>query len=191
VIEYYLAVVFGSSRMSILLLLILTWINLSSSICIDSFNSLCINVMSEGNLMRFDVTCSPIRGFNHTTWCGFGFSDATTDQMFPADIIAIQYNSSARSVFLEDRNAFAGYSTPPCFQQQISQLVTSSRGEDGVLHATWTRIANAPSPHVNLTGNVTIIGAASFDTPDAAEQCLDFMQTHTIVQPGVAFTFPS
>jgi hypothetical protein len=69
--------------------------------------------------------------------------------------------------------------------------VMLERGEDGVLRATWTRIATAPSHHVNLIGNVTIIGAASFDTSDASEQCLDFMQTHTIVQPGVAFTFPS
>ena len=181
---------FVSSRMSIpLLLLLFSWISTSSSICIDSFNSLCINVTKDGNLMHFDASCSPISGFNHTTWCGFGFSDATTDQMFPADITAIQYNTS--SVFLEDRNAFAGYSTPPCFQQQISKLVTSSRGEDGILRASWTRTINAPNPHVNLIGNVTIIGAASFDTPDAAEQCLDFMQTHTIVQPGVAFTFPA
>jgi hypothetical protein len=179
-------------RSSICFLLILSWINISSSLCIDSFNSLCINVTNNGNhIVRFDVACSPISGFKNTTWCGFGFSDETTEQMFPADITAIQWNSTSNTAFLEDRNAFAGYQTPPCFQQQVSELISSYRGKDGVLHASWTRLVDLPSPHVQLSGNVTIIGAASFDAPDATDKCLNFMETHTIVQPGVPFTFPS
>ena len=163
------------------------------SICIDPFNSLCINVTNVDNnkIIQFDVACSPITNYKTTTWCGFGFSNTTTDQMFPADIIVIQWNTTNNSAFLEDRNAFAGYSTPPCFNQQISILISSQREEDGVLRASFTRTIDAPSPHVTFSGNLTIIGAASFDTNEATNQCLDFMQTHTIVQPGVLFTFPS
>jgi len=169
-------------------------ITLTNAICIDPFSTLCLDVVTTSpGMLLFNVTCSPLKGYKSVTWCGFGFSDASIDQMFPADITVIQWNQTSSTAFLEDRDATQGYSTPPCYSKelQVSLLQSSQRLENGVLQAIWTRNVNPPLPHIALTGNMTIIGAISFDTPYATEVCLDFMQGHTLVQPGLLFTFPS
>lgn len=110
--------------------------------------------------------------------------------MFPADITVVQW-SDAAPAFLEDRDAQAGYSAPPCFAAQVSALLSASRDAHGVLRASWLRPVLAPPPHVrSLDSVVTAIGAASFDSPPAESACELGMQLHTLVAPGVAFTFP-
>ena len=168
------------------------FITLTNAACLDPFNALCIDViLHQPGVLLFNITCSPLNGYKSVTWCGFGFSDASIDQMFPADITVVQWNQT--SAFLEDRDATQGYSTPPCYTKelQVSLLQSSQRLENGVLQAIWTRKVNEPLPHLAFVGNMTIIGAISFDTPLATEMCLDYMQGHTLVQPGLSFTFPS
>jgi hypothetical protein len=139
--------------------------------------------------MLLNATCSPTADASEVTWCGFGFSVTGTSTMFPADITVVQWSNT--TTFLEDRDAQAGYSAPPCFSSQLSVLLSAARDARGVLRASWLRPVLAQPPHVpNLDSVVTAIGAASFDSPPAASACAAGMQLHTLVAPGADFRFP-
>lgn len=165
----------------------------TSAVCIDSFNSLCIDVSVSGSMLVFNATCSPSPGSSAVNWCGFGFSTQALSQMFPSEIMVLQW--SPTSIWLEDRNAVGGYQLPPCFPFQYSSLLSGSLDAKGVLRGTWTRVARVNSTqreegYIDLNGTMTAIGAVSEDSAAADAICANYMVPHTFVQPGVVFSFP-
>ena len=170
----------------------------SGGVCLDpGIGILCANFStSEGNI-TFSVSCGPPAGMSpgQTFWCGFGLSHASVGDMFPAEATIIQY--TPERMYLEDRDSFVGYRSPPCYRAQVSQLL-SARSEGGTLFATWTRPLLLPraltdAHYVNIsqgeTGAMTLIGASSTDTAPAASPCQPEMQTHTYCAMGQRIVF--
>ena len=128
-----------------------------------------------------------------TFWCGFGLSYASTGDMFPAQATIIQY--TPQQMYVEDRDSFVGYRSPPCYAKQVSQLLAAS-SVDGTLLATWTRPLNLPQAltdahfiNITLGANMTLIGASSTSTAPASAPCVPEMQTHTYCAAGQRVVF--
>ena len=169
----------------------------SSVVCLDSFFSLCLQTSysADGSTVFFEGTCTPTPGSEAVTWCGFGFSSVPTSTMFPAEILVMQWNETA--VWVEDRDASAGYQLPPCYSAQASTLLSGSRDAGGVLRASWKRPVYANSTLQGMgyidyipSTSLTAIGASSSDGAAATTLCADYMTPHTFIQPGVSFSFP-
>lgn len=169
----------------------------SRGVCLDEFNTLCIDAAppdANGSIL-FNATCRPSPGSRALTWCGFGFSAAPTLTMFPASVTVIQWlGGAATNITLEDRDAAVGYALPPCFAAQLSALRGGARDASGALRASWTRAAIAPpaaraAGYVDLVGTRSAIAASSAGGAPAAAACSDYMVPHTLVQPGVPFSF--
>ena len=159
----------------------------SGSVCVDApLNLLCLNWTTDSTNITFSGFCSPPPGMTTITWCAFGLSTASVGDMFPSVVTAIQAGSA--STWLEDRDSFIGYRSPPCFGTQVSTLLSSSKS-GGNLTATWTRPLNvsaalAAQHYQNLGGKMTLIAASSSDTPAEASVCEQEMQLHTYCVPG-------
>ena len=165
--------------------------------CLDPFSTLCVDAATDARgVVVFNASCLPSPGSKSLTWCGFGFSTSSATTMFPATIAVIQIAPNG-SIFLEDRDARQGYSLPPCFAEQASTLVSASLdAASGALRATWTRAARATpaqkaAGYADFVGAMTAIGASSADGVAVSQACADYMTPHTLVQPGVPFSFPA
>ena len=128
-----------------------------------------------------------------TFWCGFGLSYASVGDMFPAEAVIIQWTPAG--LYLEDRDSYVGYRSPPCFSRQVSQLL-SGRSENGTLFATWTRPLSLPQAltdahYLNITvgSPMTLIGASSTGTVVAGAPCSPEMQPHTYCAAGQRIVF--
>lgn len=119
--------------------------------------------------------------------------------MFPSDVVAIQTGNASAGLppfFVEDRDSFMGYQSPPCYSSQLSQLLNAS-SSGGALYATWTRPLHLPPAllaenfqDIELgPGGMTLISASSSDTALALEQCAPAMQLHSYCVPGVNVVF--
>ena len=162
----------------------------SGSICVDApSNYLCLNWTVSAPNVTFSARCAPPAGMHTTFWCAFGLSHAATGDMFPSVVTAIQ-SAGAGAFYLEDRDSFIGYRSPPCFASQISSLLGASLQPDGALLAAWTRPVNVSARlqaehYQDFSGPLTLIAASSADTSAAAQRCDPQMQLHTYCVPGV------
>ena len=160
------------------------------SICVDApSNFLCLNWTVGAVNVSFSARCAPPAGMHTTFWCAFGLSHASTGDMFPSVVTAIQ-SAGAGAFYLEDRDSFIGYKSPPCFATQISALLSASLQPDGTLLAAWTRPVNVSASlqaahYQDFYGPLTLIAASSADTGAAAQRCDPQMQLHTYCVPGV------
>jgi len=178
---------------------VMALVALASGVCLDEFNTLCVDASppDANGTVFFNATCLPPPGSSALTWCGFGFSASPAATMFPATITVLQWLGGVpTNVALEDRDAAAGYSLPPCFGAQLSTLLGGARDARGALRGAWSRAARAPpaaraAGYVDLVGARTAIAASSADGAPAAAPCADYMQPHTLVQAGVPFVFPA
>ena len=164
-------------------------------VCVDPpSNLLCLNWAVDAGNITFSATCMPPPGMNTTFWCAFGVSTASTGDMFPADVVAVQ--STASGFWLEDRDSFIGYRSPPCYATQLSYLLNASLTL-GALRAAWTRPLTVSSDLLQqhyqsiLTGGqgMTLIAASSADTSAAVQRCNPDMQLHTYCVPGIRVYF--
>ena len=168
----------------------------SGSVCLDpGISLLCLNYSTSSTNISFSVSCAPPQGMipGQTYWCGFGLSYSSVGDMFPSQATIIQY--SPAGLFVEDRDSFVGYRSPPCFATQVSQLLSGS-SVNGTLLASWTRPLRLPKAltdlhYVNITlgANMTLIGASSTDTSVASAPCNPEMQTHTYCAMGQQIVF--
>ena len=162
----------------------------SGSICVDApADYLCLNWTHSGPNISFSARCAPPAGMHTTFWCAFGLSHAATGDMFPSVVTAIQ-SAGAGAFYLEDRDSFIGYKSPPCFATQLSALLSASLQPDGTLLAAWTRPVNVSARlqaehYQDFAGPLTLIAASSADTGAAAQRCDPQMQLHTYCVPGV------
>ena len=165
-------------------------------ICLDpGISILCLNYSISGGNITFSASCAAPVGMDgqQTFWCGFGLSYASTGDMFPAQATIIQY--TPQQLYVEDRDSFVGYRSPPCYAKQVSQLLAAS-SVDGTLLATWTRPLNLPQAltdahfiNITLGANMTLIGASSTSTAPASAPCVPEMQTHTYCAVGQRVVF--
>jgi hypothetical protein len=167
------------------------------SVCVDPpTNALCLSWEIGALNATFSAACAPPPGMKAMFWCAFGLSTASTGDMFPAEVVAIQRGQAPGSFFLEDRDSFQGYRSPPCYAQQVSQLLNASM-EGSTLRAAWTRPLNLSAPllaahYQNIAlgpGGMTLIAASSSDTSPATQACNPEMQLHTYCIPGTRVVF--
>jgi hypothetical protein len=167
----------------------------SGGVCVDApQSSLCLNWTVASGSVTFSAACAPPPGMSTTYWCAFGLSTAGAD-MFPSTVAAVQ--SAGGGVFyVEDRDSFIGYRSPPCYATQISRLLSASLA-GGALLASWTRPLNVSAAlhaqhyqDIRLgPAGMTLIAASSSDTSAATRQCNPDMQLHTYCVPGVQVVF--
>lgn len=163
------------------------------SVCVDSpQNTLCLSWVIDKVNITFSASCLPPPGMKKNYWCGFGFSNANVNDMFPAEVVVIQ--STAASVYVEDRDSFVGYRNPPCYSTQLSQFINGS-ASNGAIYASWTRPLTLPpyllSMHyqnISTLIPMTVIAASSSDTQEAPSKCVE-LALHTLCQPGVKVQF--
>lgn len=164
--------------------------------CLDpGISILCVNYsVSSGNI-TFSASCAAPAGMggSQTFWCGFGLSYASTGDMFPAQATILQY--SPQKIYVEDRDSFVGYRSPPCYAKQVSHLLAAT-SVGGTLLATWTRPLRLPQAltdahylNITLGANMTLIGASSTGTAPATAPCEPEMQTHTYCAAGQRIVF--
>lgn len=133
----------------------------------------------------------------HVYWCAFGLSTASTGDMFPADVTAV-VQSTGPSYFLEDRDSYIGYRSPPCYAKQLSYLLSAST-TNGTLSASWTRPLTLDPTLLSMHYQdirrgplgMTLIAASSADTSAAAQRCAPQMVLHTYCIPGIKVVFPA
>ena len=166
---------------------LMTWnVALSPAQLLNASNFLAQNYLGVG---------LPPPGQRQLFWCAFGLSNASAATMFPAQVAALQLDPRSGAVVLEDRDSFVGFQSPPCYAQQLSQLLNGSgTGADGGLSASWTRpLALGAAPlaahYLDIVPRMTVIAASSADTGAAAARCEPQMQLHSLCVPGVAVDF--
>ena len=180
----------------LLLLCALPLLAYAGSLCVDDpQDSLCLSWTLSASTITFSAACKPPPGMQTTYWCAFGVSTASTGDMFPSDVVAVQAAADGR-FFIEDRDSFIGYKSPPCYATQISRLLNASV-VNGTLLAAWTRPLNVSAAlhaqhyqDIRLgAAGMTLIAASSSDTNAATQACNPDMQLHTYCVPGVQVVF--
>jgi len=165
------------------------------SVCLDAPENLnCVSWVVDSQNITFSSVCIPPKGFSSINWCAFGISTASVGDMFPSVVTAVQ--ATPNGFFLEDRDSFIGYRSPPCFAIQLSQLLNASL-HNGTLYAAWTRPLNVTQALLNIhyqdvilgQPGMTLIAASSSDQNAALKKCDPQMQLHTYCIPGVKIYF--
>jgi len=180
-------------------------VNAAGRLCVDApGDTMCLSWVLDSTNITFTGRCRPPPGQHRVFWCAFGLSNVSTGMMFPSDVTVIQSTASGDSrptstlpaFFLEDRDSFVGYQSPPCYATQVSQLLNASLA-DGALQATWTRPLQLPPAlraehHQDVLlapQSMTVIAASSSDTGAALVACDPALQVHTYCVQGVAVQF--
>ena len=167
----------------------------SGRVCVDAPENLnCVAWTVDTPNITFSMACLPPEGFTYTNWCAIGISSASLGDMFPSVVTAVQV--TPKGYYIEDRDSFIGYRSPPCFAAQISMLLNASL-QNGTLYAAWTRPLNVTQQLLDIhyqnvilgPPGMTLIAASSSNQSPALEKCDPQMQLHTYCIPGVKVFF--